>query len=109
MPCDSSMSLILDSCLELCVSVRTIIIPKRHATTNVENHPTKQLKLAKLALLGLIPMDILTNIDTWVLGLKYNDKHKTTTLEIKIPRCFVLLKLTFKSLKFYHNLLIFLF
>ena len=44
-------------------------------------------------------MDILNNIDTWIIGLKYNDKHKAILLQIKSLGSTVLFALMFKYWK----------
>ena len=41
-------------------------------------------------------MNILTDIDTCIIGLKYNDKHKGMVSQIKSQVGTVIFKLTFK-------------
>ena len=48
-------------------------------------------------------MNILTDIDTCIIGLKYNDKHKGMVSQIKSQVGTVIFKLTFKYWKHYHN------
>ena len=48
-------------------------------------------------------MDILTDIYTWIIGVKCNNKHKTTVLRIKRQVNNIILKITFKYWKPYHN------
>ena len=48
-------------------------------------------------------MDILNNIDTWIIGLKYNDKHKAILLQIKSLGSTVLFALMFKYWKICHR------
>ena len=48
-------------------------------------------------------MDIHTAIDTWIIGLKYNDKNKTIVSRLKNPGGPVLHTLAFKYWKPYYN------
>ena len=48
--------------------------------------PTKRHKLEKGTLFDLLPMDIINDIDYWIIGLEHNDKLQTIVTRIKIPR-----------------------
>ena len=61
------------------MSVCTSIILKRTAPTIVEYSPTKIPELYKGTLFDLLPLNIINDIDTCIIGLKYNDKHKAVT------------------------------
>ena len=59
---------------------RTLIITKRPAPMLVEDLPIKKPKSEKGALFYLLPLDILNDIDTWIIDLEYNDTHKAVVL-----------------------------
>ena len=82
----------------------TLIIPRRSATTLVEYFPTKILKLDKGTLFDLLTLDILNEIDTWIIYLKYNYKHKKVVLIIKSPGNIILRMRAFQFWKHYQNL-----
>ena len=56
------------------------ILLKCRANTLMEYHPTKILNILKETLLDIIPMDIITTIDNYIIVFKYKDKHKIITL-----------------------------
>ena len=46
--------------------------------------PYKRINLTKGITFYQLPMDILTNIDTWTIDLKYNDKNMAIISRITI-------------------------
>ena len=42
----------------------------------MQDFPKTILELAKGKNIDLLSMDILSDVDNWTIGLKYNDEHK---------------------------------
>ena len=39
----------------------------------MEDFPKKKLNITKGTLFNLLPLDIINGIDTWIIGLEWND------------------------------------
>ena len=65
--------------------------------------PYKINNLDKVTLLDFLPLGILNDIYTLIIGLEYNNKHKAVVSQMKIPVNPVLITIVFKYWKHYHN------
>ena len=62
----------------------------------MEDLPTKVPNLKKGTLSDLLSLGILNFVDTWIIGLEYNNKYKAVVLQIKSLGNPVLKMLVFK-------------
>ena len=72
--------------------INTRWVHVNHTTSTLHRHP-KQLKTTEIFLFGLLPQDILTDIDIWVSGIEHRDKFNATILNMNtmcIPTLFVI-------------------
>ena len=79
------------------------ICTKLHTTKLVYTRPTKRLKIAEGSFFDILPINILTLIDDWIIRSEYKDEHNTIVLCFTCQKFSALCIFLHKQQKPHHN------